>query len=93
MNPDFDKSDLLSSYISRTNEDFSVNSCQIYTREDWNNFDQIDFDLTTTVFRDFIQDTFGIAFGIEEDGSSNHRNKLNAIIAKIVMTERGKQPY
>lgn len=90
LNPNFDQSDLLSSYISRTNEVFPVNSCQIYTKEDWNNFDKLDFKLTTTVFRDFIQDTFGIAFGIEEDGSSNHRNKLNAIIAKIVTTERGK---
>lgn len=49
VNPNFDKSDLLSSYISRTNEIFPANSCQIYTKKDWNNFDELDFKLTTTV--------------------------------------------
>lgn len=90
VKPNFDKSDLLSSYISRTNEIFPVNSCKTYTKKDWNNFDELDFKLATTVFRDFIQDTFGIAFSIEEDGISNHRNKFNAIIARVVTTERGK---
>ncbi|WP_412990208.1 hypothetical protein ACLJJ6_04365 [Pediococcus siamensis] len=58
---------------------FPVIFCQIYY---YNNFDDVDFKLTTTVFRDLIRDIFGKGFGFEKDGSFNHHHKLNVMFCE-----------
>lgn len=77
-------------YFEMRNNEFPIESQSIFRTSDYKNIDKIDFELSSTVFRDFIEDIFGIEFGIDADGSSNHRNKLNTIIGRTVSTERGK---